>query len=526
MKKKALSLLIVICLILGMVPTAVFAADQTSSEAGVRIQYVENSYDAGTGVFKVNVQAKLPAGVGISSLGVILSFDNTKLTLINQNNGNDLPGNEGSVQAPKAAAIKVLLADEDEYGSPISYSMANGDLYKSGERSALYTYLYTTDVTTGAMNSGDWFDCFQVAFKSSAGDPASKLDSSSLRIADASKDNTVIKGVLPANDIYTVYITDNSNPAKIYCFNKMADNTSGDASDDKFVMDSTGTGDATYPGSTNQPPKAAYYGAAATISNVAKSGDNVVVTAAVPNGETAQYGYSTTSDAAAVTNWQDSNSFSAPAPGTYYFFARVKENVSHKAGGESVGTAYTVNGPLSLSYSAPASMTVDSAIAAMDPTVSGGTGSYTNFAVTSGTLPTGLNINSAGVISGTPTAVAEATQVTVTVTDSESSTTTYQINFPAVAKKANTMNSVTQADVEYGTAVNPSATSNGNTPTYQYKDKGANDNTYTNDVPTTVGEYTVKASSTGHATVADAIVTTDFKITPKTLTNLGFTGVR
>ena len=96
MKKKALSLLIVICLILGMVPTAVFAADQTSSEAGVRIQYVENSYDAGTGVFKVNVQAKLPAGVGISSLGVILSFDNTKLTLINQNNGNDLPGNEGS----------------------------------------------------------------------------------------------------------------------------------------------------------------------------------------------------------------------------------------------------------------------------------------------------------------------------------------------------------------------------------------------------------------------------------------------
>ncbi|MGN0967671.1 MAG: S-layer homology domain-containing protein [Oscillospiraceae bacterium] len=273
--------------------------------------------------------------------------------------------------------------------------------------------------------------------------------------------------------------------------------------------------------------KPAYTGTAATVSSVAKSGSNVVVTATIPSGETGEYGYSATNSSASVTNWQSSSSFAVPTtPGTYYFFARVAENASHKAGGESAGTSYTVNGPLSLSYTAPASMTVDTAISEMAPTVSGGSGSYTNYAVTAGTLPTGLSLNTTtGVISGTPTAVAGAADVTITVTDSDSDTQTYVIHFPAVAKKANTMASVTQADVEYGTEVNPSATSNGSTPTYQYKVKGADDGTYTSTKPTTVGEYTVKASSTGHATVADAVVTTDFAITQKILTGLNFTGV-
>ena len=272
--------------------------------------------------------------------------------------------------------------------------------------------------------------------------------------------------------------------------------------------------------------KPAYSGAAATVTKVEKSGSNVVVTATVPSGETAQYGYSNENDASKVTNWQDSNSFAEPTtPGTYYFFARVAENASHKAGGESAGTAYTVNGPLSLSYTAPASMTYGTAIADMSPTVSGGSGTYT-YSVDAGSLPNGLNLNaSSGVISGTPGAVAAAADVTIKVTDSDSDTQTYTITFPAVAKQANTMTSVTQANVEYGTEVNPSATSNGTAPTFEYKARGAGDDTYTSTKPTTVGEYTVKASSTGHATVADAVVTTDFAITQKTLTNLGFTGV-
>ncbi len=48
---------------------------------------------------------------------------------------------------------------------------------------------------------------------------------------------------------------------------------------------------------------------------------------------------------------------------------------------------------------------------------SGGVGPYT-YAVTSGSLPAGISLSSAGVVSGTPTSVG-ASSFTVTATDSE-----------------------------------------------------------------------------------------------------------
>ena len=176
MKKKFISLLVAFCLILGILPTAAFAADQTSADAGVRIHYVQDSYDESTGIFKVNVQAKLPNGTGITAMGAILSYDNTKLTLINQNNSSEIAGMDGEVKNPKAAAIKVLLAIEDEYGSKSEYSIANGDVYKSGDRSALYAYLYTQDAANAEKSSDNWIDCFQVSFKSSTSNPEEELD--------------------------------------------------------------------------------------------------------------------------------------------------------------------------------------------------------------------------------------------------------------------------------------------------------------------------------------------------------------
>lgn len=486
-------------MVVGLLPTVALAAGATNTWA-VKLHVSENS------LVKYNEQNTIELGFGVQSNNLALKTAQSMIVAIDLNVFDFIA--KTGVAANESLSSSFTQVTSNKY----AYSKySDAEEFSEWTAGVYLAYSGNTGFVMLQPSQGDVDEhvpdeviLMSVLIGLKSGKSVSDITSTSIRLATKQEADSLAQSQV-------IMLTDGNLNTQEY------GKTSGS---DTLTMEPA----ISWDGIT--PAKAAYSGAAATISQVAKSGENIVVTATVPNDETAQYGYSATNSASSVSNWQDSNSFSAPAPGTYYFFARVKENVSHKAGGESAGTAYTVNGPLSLSYSAPASMTVDSAIADMTPTVSGGTGNYTNYAVTSGTLPTGLSINSTnGVISGTPTAVAEATQVTVTVTDSESSTTTYQINFPAVAKKANTMNSVTQADVEYGTAVNPNATSNGNTPTYQYKAKGADDNTYTNDAPTTVGEYTVKASSTGHATVADAIVTADFKITPKTLTNLGFTGV-
>ena len=75
--------------------------------------------------------------------------------------------------------------------------------------------------------------------------------------------------------------------------------------------------------------------------------------------------------------------------------------------------------PSGLSYSSPQVLTVGQAMSALNPTV---TGTVTSYAA-SPALPTGLSLNTtSGVISGTPSAVAAATNYTVTATNSTGST--------------------------------------------------------------------------------------------------------
>ena len=258
-KRKILSLLLSLCLLIGLLPTAALAADQTNDGAGIRIVQGD-AYDSSTGIFSIKVQAKVPTGAGIKSLGVVLTYDNTKLTLVNRNNKKDLAGTEGTKQSPKAAVINVLLKSEDEYGSETSYSISDGELFRSGSRCGLYTFLYTTDTPQSVQTSGSWFDCYEVLFRvaEKPDDPANILNSDSLRIADSSKDDAVIKGVFPANNIYSIYLTDNSDPAKLYVLNKMSKCPDTEVTGEKSLMTAPDTGTATYPGSTNSPSATTY----------------------------------------------------------------------------------------------------------------------------------------------------------------------------------------------------------------------------------------------------------------------------
>src|SRR5215467_11920853 len=76
--------------------------------------------------------------------------------------------------------------------------------------------------------------------------------------------------------------------------------------------------------------------------------------------------------------------------------------------------------PSGLSYPAPPSFVINTAITALTPTVSG---TVTGYAV-SPALPAGLAINATtGVISGTPTAVTASASYTVTASNSSGNTT-------------------------------------------------------------------------------------------------------
>lgn len=285
----------------------------------------------------------------------------------------------------------------------------------------------------------------------------------------------------------------------------------------------------TYQYTTPGLPSFEYTPGAPAVSS--KAGGDVTLNLTSFEGQTIEYGWSHSADKATADHWQESNGFTGLEAGDYYFFMRIKAKAGVHCGGPTSNASAMVTvfaAPQITGYGSLDSLAIGTPVD-VSPTVNAPAGvATTNPYSITGTLPAGLSFSQAdGKITGTPTTYSAAGgSVTVTVTDAEGIVSAaYTLNYGPVAKKANTMDAVTQADVAYGTAVDPSATSNGNAPTFAYKFKGADDGTYSATKPTAVGEYTVKASSTGHATVADKTVTADFAITPKTLNDLDFSGV-
>ncbi len=107
------------------------------------------------------------------------------------------------------------------------------------------------------------------------------------------------------------------------------------------------------------------------------------------------------------------------AAGTFSFAVRVKDNVNNTA--TKTYSGFTVSAPtISLSPSTLPAATQNSSYS-QSVTASGGTAPYT-YLVTSGSLPTGLSLNSnSGAMSGTPT-VFGSFPITISATDSTSGT--------------------------------------------------------------------------------------------------------
>jgi hypothetical protein len=80
---------------------------------------------------------------------------------------------------------------------------------------------------------------------------------------------------------------------------------------------------------------------------------------------------------------------------------------------------------------------------------SGGSGTYTTWSITSGTLPDGLSLNSStGVISGTPTTTGGPTTITVQVTDSKGRTGSEYLSITILVTPTITTTSLPNGEVD------------------------------------------------------------------------------
>ncbi|HVA05825.1 MAG TPA: putative Ig domain-containing protein, partial [Acidimicrobiales bacterium] len=178
-------------------------------------------------------------------------------------------------------------------------------------------------------------------------------------------------------------------------------------------------------------------------------------------------GWSAVGSAVTVTangSYGSSTSFTPSAAGTYWWYASYSGDTYNTASNSGCATTSTV---VQLAMS-PSSLPAATVYAAYSQTISasGGTSPYT-FAVTSGTLPAGLTLSSAGVLSGTDTSAGQPGTFTFTVTATDhaglTGTMTYglTVNAPPI-----TLSALTNPVDE--TAYTPSITASGGQATYTY----------------------------------------------------------
>ncbi len=146
----------------------------------------------------------------------------------------------------------------------------------------------------------------------------------------------------------------------------------------------------------------------------------------------------------------------------------MKDNNLNAAGPSYTTQSISLSGTGQLQITlSPSSLTAGTVGTVYSQTISAssGTAPYT-FAVTAGSLPAGLSLSSAGVLSGTPTA-GGTFNLTVTATDSASKTAsqtyTLTVNAPTIALLPISMPSAT-----VGTAYSQTATGSGGTAPFSY----------------------------------------------------------
>ncbi len=498
--KKGLALLLTLLMLIGCLPTAVFAAVSPDYSAKFEIERTSeqnfNSQDVAKFSFVVNANGK---NVG-NLCSLLVVYDTSVFQLLNK--GAKVQNVTTTGWSTNIGnAIGVSTYEDDNYNAFTSMAYA----CSSEDGSQGYLMLQPTLSGAGTAISEDTA-LMSVYFGLAEGVSWDAIPSNAIRLATMEESAML-------NQSGIVIINDGDKTNYIYGY--------ADGEDTLAQAELSAVG--------YTPVKPAYTGTQAAVPVVEKKqGGSVTLKAQAIDGATVEYAYST-SNAVPTSGWQDGTEFTNIPAGTYYFFARVKETDQHQAGTAAVSEAVTVYDAPTIEYKTNTltGLKVGQAVTAMEPTVTGGAPELTYSAEG---LLAGLTINEdTGVISGAPATTAESGSATITVTDAEGQIGTTTVTWEKVSGQSLSKDNFTYADTNMiynGDPVKADVAYAGEITmeeagaiTVYYEGADGTDYAKSADAPKAVGTYTVSAKNAGGTKyeVSEVAVGT-LTITPATIT--------
>ena len=463
--------------ITGGAPTSVAvstaASHGTATASGTSITYTPNAAYSGTDTFAYTATnaggTSSPATVTVTVSSATVSYTPSSPTA-------------GTV----GVAYSQSVASASGGTSPYTYALASGSLPAglslsssgtlSGTPTAAGTFNFTVTATDSSTGTGP-FSATSGSLSLTIGAPTITVSPSTLTGptvgASSSQSLSASGGTAP----YTYAITSGTLPAGMSLSSSgVLSGTPTGGGTFNFTAtatdSSTGTGPFTgsraYTLTVNAP----------TLSLTPASGSfNATTSVAysqtfVASNGTSPYTYALLVNSGTMPTGLTFNTATGVLSGTPVTSGTVNFTVTSTDSSTGTGP-YTASGTYALTTSAPTITVSPSTLSgatvgvatSQSVTASGGTAPYT-YAITSGALPAGLTLSSAGTLSGTPTA-AGTFSFTVRGTDANaySGTRSYSLT---VAAPTITLNPTTLTSATVGTASSQSVTASGGTAPYTY----------------------------------------------------------
>lgn len=305
--RKKLSLLLAVIMTMSFMPTAVMAAGADDYHADFELVKTSDKAYNGEDVMRLDFYINA-SGSNISSVqSALFMYDTSKLALLNKNavsvTQDSLANNIGNAVAAYLYENPNTL---DSFSAGVYALTSSGVLSLQPDWTAGQTTEFTSKTKIMSVYLG-------------LADPSQygwdNLSSDCFRLATAAEASA-------NSQTAVVSLNDGVNPEYCYLYNDGTPDTLTNAP--TLTTSGFSFSKGSYTGTEASTPQADNYSIIGTPATVTLTAQSI-------SGEVVEYAKSATS-AAPASGWQDSNVFSGLAAGSYYFFARVKENANHAAG--------------------------------------------------------------------------------------------------------------------------------------------------------------------------------------------------